>query len=98
MLKLNAFGDILLGRELGKKVRDSIKDMLSKENKLIIDCYGVKGTSQSFADECFGRLVEEMGLENFKVKIKIQNAEPEIQSIIKYTVISRVHNQLIKAK
>ncbi|MGF7396181.1 STAS-like domain-containing protein [Thermoanaerobacterium thermosaccharolyticum] len=90
MFPLNVFGDLLLGRELGKKVRNSIEEILQSNENIIIDFTGINGTSQSFADELFGTLIEEMGLDKFKKKIKTKNANPEVQSIIKHVLINRL--------
>lgn len=84
-------GNILNTRFFGSKLKRKIKDELENyEGKAILDFSDIKSISQSFADECFGKLVIDLGKEEFKNKIDIRNISKEESKVIKYVILQRL--------
>lgn len=76
----------------GKKVRMMIESMimnLSDGEKLIFDFEGVSVIPSSFADEVFGKLVEEHGLDRIRSLTTFRNVDPFVSSIIRLVISSR---------
>lgn len=79
-------------REAGKKLANLIRNVITmaEDNKATIDFDGILVVSSSFADECFGRLIAEMGPSEFFAKISFQNTDESIRAIIDRSVIQRL--------
>ena len=65
-LKFNKFGTNLGTRQLGAQAREELVSLLNTSNKVILDFEGVNVVSNSFADECLGKLLLSMNLEELK--------------------------------
>ena len=46
--------------------------------------------TQSFADECFGKLAVKIGLDDFNKMIRLENMNEEIKAVIDDVVANRV--------
>jgi len=73
ILKLSKFGEFLSTRFLGKLVREKMEKVWNGYEIIYIDASGVEGMTNSFADECFGKLLQEKGISQFKEKLRFQN-------------------------
>lgn len=94
MIKIKRLcGEVLNTRFFGKNLREEIISALSNKSEVVIDFEDVSSMSQSFADESFGKLAENIGLEDFKTKLKIINVKSEIAKLIKYVVMQRIKNK-----
>lgn len=87
--QMSRWGTFLNNRELGREVREQLLNSAQHDITVIVDFSGVELTSQSFADEVFGKLVIEIGLENIKNKFRLANVSPDIGSVIKYVMHER---------
>lgn len=79
-------------REGGKIVKQQIihhLDSATSQNRIIFDFSGVSSISSSFADELFGKLISDMGFENFKAITTFQNLNPLVSSVIKNSIYHR---------
>ena len=101
-IKLIEFGKILNTRHLGKRVRAKITDKITtlelekdQETKIRIDFSGIEAITQGFADETFGKLLDGIGWQKFKDRLKIKNCSKNLDTIIKYA-ISKRKNQKYK--
>ncbi len=83
---LNKKGEFLGSRELGSEIRYEINTQLSSSLNVIINFEGIKGVSHSFTDELIGKLIDELSVDEFKKRIKFQNAIPEIVPILRYVI------------
>lgn len=69
------YGAYLGTRPLGARVREDLKKIMEQEEKVILDFDGVEVVANSFADECLGKLLLEMSLEELQSKTTFRNLE-----------------------
>ena len=93
MFAVREFGTCLTSRASGEKVRLLIKEELSNTNNVAIDFKGVEVASHSFCDEAFGKLICEIGFENFKRRLKFWNCSEEIKAVIRFVLRERVKTE-----
>jgi len=60
---------------LGEKVRNELMPLIMSGDKVILDFSGVKVVAHSFADECIGKLLLEMPLEELKQRTTFQGLD-----------------------
>jgi anti-sigma regulatory factor (Ser/Thr protein kinase)/anti-anti-sigma regulatory factor len=79
-------------REAGKKLSILIRNVIAmaEDNRATIDFDNILVISSSFADECFGRLISDMGPVEFFSKISFKNADESIRAIIDRSVVQRM--------
>lgn len=87
IIKLNTINTSLGTRKLGDNLRDQI---LSSQEQVTFDFEGIDIISNSFADECFGKLVVEIGMDNFKKQVMFANANQFIKSILVKVINDRM--------
>ncbi|MDI0267802.1 STAS-like domain-containing protein [Clostridioides difficile] len=83
IIKFLEFGKSLGTRQLGKKIRTDIINSIKKGDKVIFDFNGVSIISNSFADECFGKILEEMDLQTLVNNTEFKDTNDNIRIIIK---------------
>ena len=71
--KFIEFGENLGTRQLGSRVRNILLPLVSENEKVVLDFYGVNVVSNSFADECLGKLLLYMSLDELKKKTTFAN-------------------------
>lgn len=71
--KFIEFGENLGTRQLGDHVRNILLPLVSGGEKVILDFSGVNVVSNSFADECLGKLLLYMPLDELKKKTTFVN-------------------------
>ena len=69
-------------RVAGVALRKKIIEGIEKQEKIIFDCSGVDIVSNSFADECFAKLMLHFDLPIVKEHTTFQNATPFIKAVI----------------
>lgn len=92
IIRFAAYGESLGTRFLGKKIREDIVNNLDHEEKIVFDLSGVELLSNSFADECFGKLVADFGLDYIKSKTTFININPLVSKVIKKAIIDRMND------
>lgn len=93
VIRMDQWGKILSTRDLGVNIRQKIIMELNKQDQdIIIDFINVEGINQSCADEIFGKILLEIGLNDLKKRIKFNNMNDTISSVIKYVMASRWSN------
>jgi len=98
MIKIaDIFGESLNTRFYGASLKDLIMKEYNNDNQVILDFNNVKSISQSFADQCFGIIVAEIGLESFQKKFKIINIKDNIAKMIKYVALKRADKIAVKS-
>ena len=88
-MKLAGFGTFLGTRELGKMVKTQIETKITTGNPVIIDFEKIQGITNSFADECFGKLLVDIGAQKFSNTIKFSHLDPDEKSIINFVLYNR---------
>ena len=88
-MSFSKFGAVLATRPLGARVRKEIMENLGANEKVVFDLSGVEMLSNSFADECFAKLLFEMDFEVLKRRTTFRNSSLPIQHIISYAMKAR---------
>lgn len=87
------FGDIgksLGTRDDGRRFRMQIVNGFNEQKKVELDFHGVEMVSNSFADECIGKLVEEMGLEKLKSFTTFKNTSKNVAMVLQKVIKDRL--------
>ncbi len=93
-IELRQFGDFLGTRLLGKDARELVLNALAQDADVVVDFAGISGVSVSFADEFAGKLVDQVGLDKFRSRIKFRNADDGIASIVRFALNGRLRMPL----
>jgi len=83
-------------RSTGAKVRNVLWNALhaKKDNRRIrVVMSGIPVVSSSFADEAFGKLVEEIGLLDFSQSVELVDLNPLTKGIIEVAISQRIGYQ-----
>lgn len=81
-IQFSEIGTSLGTRDLGAKIRLSIQEEIEKNDKVFLDFQDVNVITNSFANECFGKLRQTISTETFKSKIAFINTNDFIQRVI----------------
>ncbi len=81
-IEFSHIGKQLSTRVAGATVRRQIIQGIEKNESIIFDFSGVEIVSNSFADECFAKLILEFDLPKVKAHTTFQNASPFIKAVI----------------
>ena len=82
-------GTRLLTRDDGEKLRRSLRARLAGGERLEIDFEGVEVITPSFADECFGRLLLEIGRPKFRESVRLRTADETIRRLVNHVLAHR---------
>lgn len=91
VVQISKHGSFLGTRALGAKVRDEIVKSCINSQHVTLDFSGVDAMSHSFADECIGGLLTELGTAAFKAKIRFKDTNDEMDSLLRLVTSRRVH-------
>jgi len=86
---LKEYGTDLSNRFCGSELRSRVVASAETGIPQIIDFEGVRTLSESFADELFAVIVEELGSDWFRQHLRLVNLTPEIRRTILQTVLDR---------
>ncbi len=81
-IQFSDIGTSLGTRDLGAQIRVSIQQEIERNDKVFLDFQNVEVISNSFANECFGKLREAVTTEIFKSKVAFINTNDFIQRVI----------------
>lgn len=85
-IQIKKYGDFLGTRKIGGEIREYINEEWDKFNIIVFDMGGVKGLTNSFADECFGKLLLEKGLDEFNKKLRFKNLNPLVRTVLHFVL------------
>jgi hypothetical protein len=94
-ISFKEFGSSLCTRSLGKKLREDITTRLTANTKTVFDFEGVKTVSNSFADECFAKLLFEFDLEYVQQNTTFKNTNPFITKCISVALKQRLGQMVL---
>ena len=97
LIKFKEIGSSFGTRTLGKKIREKEVKSFNASEKVIFDFEDVELISNSFADECFGKLIEEFGLEFTKNMTTFKNANNLVALVLKKAINDRIKKNKICA-
>ena len=75
-------------------MRSDLEKVLKKGEKVVLDFEGVEMVGNSFADECLGKLLLDMSLEELEEKTTFRNLEG-LSKLSVSTALRRRYNSLI---
>lgn len=82
LIEFGHIGTHLGTRVAGASVRQTIINSIAEDSNIIFDFKGVETVSNSFADECFAKLIFNFEFKTIKSKTTFQNASPFIKAVI----------------
>lgn len=79
-------------RSLGNRIREDVLVSLNSniETRIVFDFEDVEVISNSFADECFGKLIDKIGLEKTRNRTTFRNANDIVTMVIKKAISDRL--------
>lgn len=84
ILQMKEYGQFLGSRVLGERVRARILDLLhSSSDRVVLDFTGVQGMTQSFADEVFRKLLEEVS-EQDVARVAVGHLSDDVRAVLRY--------------
>jgi hypothetical protein len=81
-IKFGEIGSSLGTRNLGAKIRETIIQEIQSNDKVYLDFDDVDVVTNSFANECFGKLKTTISNDVFKSKISFLNTNDFVQHVI----------------
>ena len=90
-IELAELGDFLGTRFLGELVRKKIDESLDHGDLVEVSFTNVSGITHSFADEAFGAVLSERGVEVFRKSVRLVDLSPDIRSVIRFVFSERLH-------
>jgi hypothetical protein len=94
-LKLREFGDFLGSRHLGHDIRERLTALLLRGEDVVVDFDGVSMVTQSFADEAFGKLARDVGVEPFCKHVTLQSVTPDVAPLLRHVLARRAPHFVI---
>lgn len=76
VFKFSQFGTNFGTRDMGAKIRQQLRPLLDKDEKVVLDFTGVNVVTNSFADECIAKLLLEMSLDDLKKHTTFRGLNP----------------------
>ena len=98
IVKMNGFGHSLVSRAAGRVAYNRIVSLPTwGTEKTVFDFSGVGSITNSFADEVFGRMAFEMGMEAMRKKTSFKGINPFMARIVRTTIDARAdQSELLK--
>lgn len=78
----------LTTRPVGACARKHLLSLLDEHESIEIDLQN-KSLTPSFADECIGQLAAQLGLDEFRSRIKLSNVAASIRPLVKHVILTR---------
>ena len=94
-INLSSLGVDLATRSQGKEVRERITGELSRlaeGDLLVVSFDGIGAMSPSFADECFGKLLLDLGRDGFSQKLRLVGANETVRSVVNAAMNNRLRS------
>lgn len=74
--KFSQFGTNFGSSDMGAKIRQQLRPLLDKDEKVVLDFTGVNVVTNSFADECIAKLLLEIPLDDLKKHTTFRGLNP----------------------
>lgn len=97
LIKFEEHESLTRTRQGGRIVKEQVVPMLNSAtgiDPVVFDFSGVSAISSSFADELFGKLISDMGFDNFKSVTTFRNINPLVTNVIKNSIYHRNSDNL----
>lgn len=99
LIRFEEHVDLLKSREGGKIAKSIFINAIGSatpSDKLVFDFNKISSISSSFADEFFGKLIQEMGFNKFKSITTFKNLSPFVSNVIKNSIYHRNQENFTK--
>ncbi len=93
LIHFKDIGSSLGTRQLGAEIRNQIENRFDFSDRIIMDFSGVDVISNSFADECFGKLFLTHNLDFIRNHISFKNTTPFVKAVISKSLNQRMESQ-----
>ena len=93
VFRLAERGEFLGSRKLGAEIRHELEAALDHGKNVVVDFERITMVSHSFADELIGKLAAALGLEAFRLRMRLIKVVPEIAPILRYVISNRLAEQ-----
>ena len=93
LIEFGHIGTHLGTRFAGASVREKIEAAFESTDKFIFNFTGVETVSNSFADECFAKLIFKFEMGDIKEKTTFEGASPFIKAVIANAFKERLQRQ-----
>lgn len=91
VVRMSDYGTSLATRASGRKAREDIEvAMIFETRPVVLDFAGVTTVSNSFADECLGKLVSQYGLEELRHKASFEHISHDQALMVRLAIDRRV--------
>jgi STAS-like domain of unknown function (DUF4325) len=84
-------------RDFGIEIRTRIQEAFDEGRRVVLDLTGIEDMTPSFADECFGKLSEQLGEDVTERGVRIVNGD-QFRSLINAVTRIRLQRALTKKK
>jgi len=89
ILQLSDINDYLNTVEMGRLTHRRINHLWDKPGQIVCDFRDVHGMTGAFADEAFGKMFLEKGSRHYVRKVRFQNLNQLVETILKSTLYRR---------
>lgn len=94
IVRMNEFGRSLTTRAMGRDVYRQINRLLSSSDETVaFDFLGVDSITNSFADEVFGRLALELGIDELQSRTSFKNISLFWARVVRQAIDARAAEQ-----
>ena len=93
-IELSRWGATLFGRQHGAAVRQELLDLIAEQPEVVLDFSRVSRMSLSFADECFGLLVEELASRDAPPHVRFSGATRDARAALHFALRQRNEERL----
>lgn len=90
VISFKSFSNSLGTREMGAEIRKDLIENIKANSLVTFDLEGVDVMSNSFADECFAKLLFDFELTELKSKTTFKNVAPFVQKAISFAFNERL--------
>lgn len=92
LIKISEEFEVLSSRQAGALARARFLSLLKPSENLLVVDFECNNVSPSFADESIGLVAQQLGINEFKERVKIINASVQTKAILKHVITNRVAN------
>lgn len=96
MIEMRTFGSSLVTRGAGRAAYEAIAHVMGTED-IVFDFDGVDTITNSFADEVFGRLAYELGMDTLRKRTRFVNIAPFWSKVVRNAIDTRIAQRAVLA-
>lgn len=98
VIKMKEFGRSLVTRASGRSVYEEISPVvMSATERVVFDFDGVDTITNSFADEVFGRMVFDMGMDELRARTTFRGVAPFSARVMRHAMDLRESQRAVPA-